>query len=61
MNPAAILALISELYARVGELTRENATLRAAIQEAGANRTTKVSGSSPAQEPDRYSDDDPTG
>lgn len=38
MNPNAILALISELYAQVAELTQENADLRKSL----ASRTDEV-------------------
>lgn len=31
MNPAVILALLSDLYAQVQELARENAALRAQL------------------------------
>lgn len=32
MNPAAILALISDLYSQVGALTAENAQLRQQVE-----------------------------
>lgn len=37
MNPAAILALISDLYAQINALTEENGRLRAAAQETTKN------------------------
>jgi hypothetical protein len=36
VNPAAILALISDLYQQVSALTEENAALRAALEQATA-------------------------
>lgn len=37
MNPAAILALISDLYAQITQLTQENQALRDALAEAQAD------------------------
>lgn len=34
MNPAVILALLSDLYSQVVDLGRENAELRAALEQA---------------------------
>jgi hypothetical protein len=36
VNPAAILALISELYSQVSALSAENATLREALADHGS-------------------------
>lgn len=33
MNPAAILALIGDLYAQIAALTEENKTLREALEQ----------------------------
>jgi hypothetical protein len=36
MNPAALLALIGELYAQVSSLTEENQRLRQAVEQPSA-------------------------
>ncbi len=47
MNPAAILALLSDLYAQVTQLSQENEELRARVEQAerrmADGRTTAVS------------------
>lgn len=39
MNPAAILALIGDLYAQVAQLRQENETLREAARPAAKTET----------------------